>query len=127
VDARISPNLGTEAFSKLLTQWTSYPGVEVVFEQKAEIVPASPVGASDKFWPAIESTFKSFEQEISIETFPGATDSRFIRGIGVPAYGISPFTRTPILLHDHNEYLRKDEFLRGVSIYEALIKNLASA
>ena len=33
---------------------------------------------------------------------------------------------TPVLLHDHNEYLEESVFLRGVEIYTKLIKNLAS-
>ncbi|VDK50814.1 unnamed protein product [Cylicostephanus goldi] len=33
---------------------------------------------------------------------------------------------TPSLLHDHDEYLNENVFLRGVKIYETLIDNLAS-
>jgi hypothetical protein len=25
--------------------------------------------------------------------------------VGIPAFGFSPINRTPILLHDHNEFL----------------------
>jgi hypothetical protein len=34
---------------------------------------------------------------------------------------------TPVLLHDHNEFLNEKVFLRGVEIYEKLISELASA
>ncbi len=34
-----------------------------------------------------------------------ATDSRYLRQVGIPAFGFSPINRTPILLHDHNEFL----------------------
>jgi len=33
---------------------------------------------------------------------------------------------TPILLHDHNEFLNADVFLRGIDIYRHLIENLAN-
>jgi len=33
---------------------------------------------------------------------------------------------TPILLHDHNEFLNEKIFLRGVDIYYELIPALAS-
>lgn len=33
---------------------------------------------------------------------------------------------TPLLLHDHNEYLNKDIFLKGITIYQELILNLAN-
>ena len=33
---------------------------------------------------------------------------------------------TPILLHDHNEFLNKKVFLKGITVYEGLIPALAS-
>ncbi len=76
------------------------------------------------------------------EIFPAATDSRVIRPVsdiimshndtvyppqlGIPALGFSAINHTPILLHDHNEFLNERVFLRGISIYEDLISNLAS-
>ncbi|VDM80867.1 unnamed protein product [Strongylus vulgaris] len=45
---------------------------------------------------------------------------------GHRAIGFSPMINTPSLLHDHDEYLNEDVFLRGVKIYETLIDNLAS-
>lgn len=84
------------------------------------------------------------------EIFPAGTDSRFLREvnvpiilknvmafrkvylvcnrqIGLPALGFSPINLTPILLHDHNEFLEESVFLRGVEIYEAIIPSLANA
>ena len=79
-----------------------------------------------------------------VSTFPGATgtscagptggaycgshsvDSRFIREMGIPAIGVSPFRNTPVLLHDHDEYLGCSEYLEGVSIYEDLVQALSS-
>ncbi len=59
--------------------------------------------------------------------FPAATDSRFVREKGFPAIGFSPMSNTPILLHDHNEYLHRDTFLTGIDFYEELIPALADA
>lgn len=64
---------------------------------------------------------------IEPEIFPAGTDSRFIRQLGIPALGFSPMRNTPILLHDHNEYIDQDVFLVGVGIYERLIAGMASA
>ncbi len=82
-----------------------------------------------------------------VSTFPGATgtscagptgatggayygshlvDSRFIREMGIPAIGVSPFRNTPVLLHDHDEHLGCSEYLEGVSIYEDLVQALSS-
>lgn len=64
--------------------------------------------------------------EVEAEIFPAGTDSRFIRGLGIPAFGFSPMRNTPILLHDHNEYIQEAVFLEGIRIYERIITDLAS-
>ena len=40
--------------------------------------------------------------KVATEIFPAGTDIRFIREVGIPAFGFSPMPNTPILLHDHN-------------------------
>lgn len=39
--------------------------------------------------------------------FPFACNSRYLRCMGVPAIGFSPMNNTPVLLHDHNEFLHE--------------------
>jgi aminoacylase len=126
VDVRISPLLGQEGFQKVLDDWINQDGLELEIEEKAPLPPASPVCADDRYYSIIASTLYDFAIEHRVEIFPGATDSRYIRDAGIPAYGLSPFNNTPILLHDHNEYLHKDVFLKGVEIYEKLIAKLSS-
>ena len=88
--------------------------------------------------------------------FCGGTDSRFLRNvsghiilsycftlvrwsvrcfsefvqmflqIGIPALGFSPMNNTPVLLHDHDEFLNENIFLRGLDIYYNIIKAVAS-
>jgi aminoacylase len=64
---------------------------------------------------------------LDLQVFPAATDSRYIRSKGIPAFGFSPINNTPILLHDHNEFLNEKVYLKGVKIYETLISSLANA
>ena len=61
------------------------------------------------------------------QVFPGGTDSRYIRSVGIPAIGFSPMINTPVLLHDHDEYLQADVFLEGIEIYKKIISKLADA
>lgn len=58
--------------------------------------------------------------------FPAATDSKYLRERGIPALGFSPMNNTPILLHDHNEFLNEKIFLRGIDIYCTIISALAN-
>jgi aminoacylase len=61
------------------------------------------------------------------QTFPAGTDGRFLRKLGLPVLGFSPMNHTPILLHDHNEFLNDKIFLRGIEIYKEIIASLANA
>ena len=59
--------------------------------------------------------------------YPAATDSRWIRLAlpDVPCFGFSPMRRTPVLLHDHDEFVPVASFLEGISVYETLLTRLA--
>lgn len=65
--------------------------------------------------------------DVEPNIFPAATDSCFFRELGIPALGFSPMRNTPILLHDHNEYIDRGVFVEGIAVYERLITALASA
>jgi aminoacylase len=62
----------------------------------------------------------------SEEVFPAATDIRYLRERGIPAFGFSPINNTPILLHDHNEFLNERVFLRGIDILYEIVLDLAN-
>lgn len=46
--------------------------------------------------------------------------------MGIPALGFSPMNNTPVLLHDHDEFIGADTYLRGIDIYEKLIPSVAN-
>ena len=74
------------------------------------------------FASALEDRGLRFEPEV----FPAATDSRFLRALGVRALGFSPMRNSEILLHENDEYLDESVFLEGVSLYVGIIERLAS-
>lgn len=61
-----------------------------------------------------------------VEIFPAATDSRYVRQEGIVAFGFSPMANTPVLLHDHNEFLNAEEYTKGIHVYEEIIKAYSS-
>ena len=103
------------------------------------------------FFAKIIQIFENRKMKIKCEIFPAGTDCRFLREvkhdfsnyketilickkkmhfyfqIGLPALGFSPINLTPILLHDHNEFIEESVFLRGIPIYEAIIPTLGNA
>ena len=63
-------------------------------------------------------------QKFSPEVFPAATDSRFLRALGIRALGFSPMKNSEILLHENDEYLEEEVFLDGITVYVGLIETL---
>ncbi|CAK9865532.1 unnamed protein product [Sphagnum jensenii] len=61
-----------------------------------------------------------------VEIFPAVTDLRYIRHVGIPGFGFSPLANTPLLAHGHNEFLNAGEFLKGIGVYEEIIKAYTS-
>ncbi|CAA0837000.1 Peptidase M20/M25/M40 family protein [Striga hermonthica] len=82
---------------------------------------------SNPWWALLKEAIQNANGKLGEpEIFPASTDARYFREVGVPAIGFSPMANTPILLHDHNEFLNKDEYLRGIGVYESIIKVYAS-
>ncbi|KAL8463126.1 hypothetical protein ACS0TY_033958 [Phlomoides rotata] len=83
--------------------------------------------SSNPWWGLLEEAIKNAGGKLEKpEIFPAATYSRYFRECGLPAIGFSPMANTPILLHDHNEFLNKVEYLRGIEMYESILKAYAS-
>eukprot|EP00041_Stephanoeca_diplocostata_P002456 m.26720 g.26720 ORF g.26720 m.26720 type:complete len:90 (-) comp13377_c0_seq2:1658-1927(-) len=64
---------------------------------------------------------------VHTEVFPAATDSRFLRALGIPCFGFSPMRKCPVLLHEHDEYIPVHTFLEGPAVYETLLRHLLAA
>uniref|UniRef100_A0A0E0A6L6 Aminoacylase n=1 Tax=Oryza glumipatula TaxID=40148 RepID=A0A0E0A6L6_9ORYZ len=87
----------------------------------------TPTNASNPWWSVFEQAIISAGGKLAKpEILSSTTDSRFIRQLGIPALGFSPMTNTPILLHDNNEFLEDKVFLRGIKVYEHIIRALSS-
>jgi aminoacylase len=82
--------------------------------------------ATNKWWRCFSAACDRANIKVVPEIFPAGTDSRFLRMKGVSAFGFSPMSGSQIMLHEHNEYLERDTFLKGIAIYEALLPDLAN-
>ncbi|XP_078370956.1 aminoacylase-1-like isoform X2 [Oculina patagonica] len=122
-DIRIAPTMDLEKFENQVKQWCEEAGEDVSYEflQKCDNHVLTPITDDDPWWKAFSTTCKKMEMKIEKEIFPAGTDSRYIRELGYPAIGFFPMNNTPILLHDHNEFLNEKVFLRGIEIYCELI------
>uniref|UniRef100_A0A8C4ZZZ2 Peptidase M20 dimerisation domain-containing protein n=1 Tax=Gadus morhua TaxID=8049 RepID=A0A8C4ZZZ2_GADMO len=127
-DLRIPPTVNLQGFEKQIKLWCKEAGEGITYEfaQKHMNQNVTSTEESDPWWNAFSTTCKAMNMVLEKEIFPAATDSRFIRAVGIPAVGFSPMNRTPILLHDHNEFLNEQVFLSGIDVYQRLILALSS-
>ncbi|KAM8703844.1 hypothetical protein ACLKA7_008468 [Drosophila subpalustris] len=127
-DVRIAISEDLVAFEQQIRKWCAEAGegIEVVFEAKEDYAVPTKIDASNAYWLAFKQALDELGLKTRVRVFPGATDSRFLRQLGIPALGFSPINNTPVLLHDHNEFLGADTYLRGIEIYKKLIQSVAN-
>ncbi|KAF6771472.1 hypothetical protein AHF37_10244, partial [Paragonimus kellicotti] len=108
----------------------------VITECNSSQVLVSPVDHPDPYWCTLDRVCERFGITVQKRIFPGATDARYVRHFHtlpnapagckpITAIGFSPMRRTPVLLHDHDEYLDRDVFLEGCRVYTELLYELS--
>lgn len=127
-DIRIPPTVDLVAFEEQLRHWCEDGLEDVTYEfvQKTTRNEVSDISGEAEWWSVIRSSFEKLGIQYAPRIFPAATDSRYLRLLGIPAYGFSPIINTKVLLHDHNEYLNENVFLAGVDIMESLVQDLVT-
>lgn len=135
-DIRISPNIHPSNISSLLDLWceeckTSDASLKWEYVNNAgrdgQVHYTTVTNDSNQWWKLFSSILQDkLNIEIVPQIFPAATDSRFLRALGIKAFGFSPIRNSPILLHEHNEYLDEDVFIEGCNVFVVLISELSS-
>lgn len=134
-DIRVPPTADQASLERRIAEEWAPASRNMTFEFKQKVSvndkfgrPAvTPVDNSNIWWALFEeAVIKANARLGKPEIFPASTDARYFRERGLPAIGFSPMANTPILLHDHNEFLNKDEYLKGIDVYESIIKTYAS-
>ncbi|XP_017026519.1 aminoacylase-1-like [Drosophila kikkawai] len=130
-DCRLSLDTDIVEFEANLHKWCAEAGGDIEFEFGSQWhkghIPPTATDASNPFWLAFKSATDELGLSINLQVFPGGTDSRYIRHAGIPALGFSPMNHTPVLLHDHDEFLLAETYLKGVQIYQKIIFSVANA
>ncbi|KAL7750149.1 adenylate cyclase [Sorochytrium milnesiophthora] len=125
-DIRITPSANLQTFHEVIDAWCKEEGVSWTFVQKAPVNYVTVTSEQNTWWSALQSASKKVGVPLEPTIFPATTDSRFVRRAGVPAIGVSPMRRTPILLHCHDEYLEESVFLDGLDFYVELLPLLSA-
>ncbi|KAM7348873.1 aminoacylase-1-like [Cochliomyia hominivorax] len=129
-DIRLAITVDHNEFEKQVRQWCVEAGgnIELEFEQKEPKVEPTKIDSTNPYWVAFHNCLvKDLGLKLRVVVFPGGTDSRHIRHVGIPSIGFSPMNNTPVLLHDHDEFIKADTYLKGIEIYKKLIPAVSNA
>ncbi|KAI9479758.1 adenylate cyclase [Coemansia sp. RSA 989] len=126
-DIRMTPHTDYLQFKQRLQRLADASGVQLEIVQFWDDNSTTSTDPADIFWRAFEQAVEGQGFSIKKEIFPAATDSRYLRRAGIPALGVTPLCNTPILLHDHNEYVLESDVLRSIDFYTSVIAALANA
>ncbi|KAA8535911.1 hypothetical protein F0562_028389 [Nyssa sinensis] len=134
-DIRVPPTVDQASLERRIAEEWAPASRNMTFEFKQKVSVYDKFGkpsltvtdSSNPWWALLEGAVKKANRKLGKpEIFPASTDARYFREQGLPAIGFSPMANTPILLHDHNEFLNKDEYLEGIDAYKSIIKTYAS-
>ena len=125
---RITPTTDIHQFEREVRGWLAEAGHDVQLEFICKFTgqTLTSVEDGDPWYSAMREAFTKHNLRVKPQIFPAGTDSRYLRQIGLPAIGFSPMPNTPVLLHDHNEFLNEQVFLKGIEIFVDIIQNVAS-
>ncbi|XP_033222120.1 aminoacylase-1-like isoform X2 [Belonocnema kinseyi] len=128
-DIRIAPDVDHKKFENMIKSWCEEAGQDVSYQilTKNRPVENTKLDENNIFWVAFKNACDDANLELEPIICPGGTDARYVRKVGIPALGFTPANNTSLLLHDNNERLNKDVFLRGIDIYMKIIPAVANA
>jgi len=128
-DIRLHPGHCVLEFEKTVRGWMEEAGSDLTLENVQPytdpLCRLTSIADDDPWYSALRAAFTKHNLQVVPQIFPAATDSRYLREVGIPAIGFSPMNHTPVLLHDHNEFLNESVFLRGIDIFTDIIANVA--
>lgn len=129
VDFRIAVDVDHEQFESTINKWAKEAGdsIEIDYEVKETVRPPTALDSSNIFWTGFKQAIDELGLKIKTQIFPAGTDSAYLRVQNIPAIGFSPMNSTEPLLHDHDEHLGAEIYLKGIGIYENILKKIGNA
>ena len=118
VDCRILPGTEVEEVIQKIEQVLTAEGCRNFSIDYKQIPQVSSSPVDTFLYREIEKSFSQIDPKAKVVPFmsPGATDSRFFRGKGIPAYGIQVESsiESAELVHGHNERVNVESFVKGI-------------
>lgn len=126
-DARILPGVKHEAFLDQIRK-TAGPEVDITLVNRSDSVPSS---YNTPYFQGISKVVTSLAGPIPVLPFmtTGATDLRYFRGLGIPAYGLFPIHLSDeehMRMHAVNERLSVESLGKGLGAVRGIVRFLAA-
>ncbi|XP_051174936.1 aminoacylase-1-like [Leptopilina boulardi] len=127
-DIRVSPFVNFTKFVEIFEGWLreAGDGVNYTVIDKGPPTDVTKLDSSNIYWLAFKQACDKNSIEIETRIMQGATDLRFIRALGIPALGFTPLGNTTVLAHANNEYVNRNDFLKGIKILEKILLKVAN-
>mmetsp|Transcript_15103 Transcript_15103/g.17588 ORF Transcript_15103/g.17588 Transcript_15103/m.17588 type:complete len:307 (-) Transcript_15103:104-1024(-) len=137
LDIRISPHVKPSEMKEMLDRWCEEcsssveEGHKITWDyigghgndlQEHALTPID--GSVNPWYRVFGNAIEKMGIKYEPEVFPAATDSRFLRALGIRALGFSPMRNSEIMLHENNKYIEESVFLEGVGVYVRIIEAL---
>lgn len=128
VDIRMALDVDLNEFEAMITDWTKAckRKVDIEFPTKEPYCAPTKVDETNIYWVGIKQALDEMNLEVKPLVFPAGTDAAYVRALDIPAIGFSPINNTPVLLHDHDEFLQADVYLKGIEIYEKILSKICN-
>ena len=120
-------NYGLHKFKVSKQSFQAGGNITIQYDSKFTDQTVTSTAADDVWFGAFKKGCDNSNINIAPKIFPAGTDSQYLREVGITALGFSPMPNTPVLLHDHNEFLNESIFLKGIVIFINIIKEIANA
>ncbi|KAL5278508.1 ACY1.2 family protein [Megaselia abdita] len=127
-DIRIALEVDIPEFEKEIQKWCEEAGgdIEIVFEIKEPVTERTKLDNTNIYWTAFKQGLESMKLKHKARVMAGGTDIQYLRALNIPAIGFSPIINTPVLLHDHNEFLTAEMYLLGIKIWKEILMEVAN-
>jgi acetylornithine deacetylase/succinyl-diaminopimelate desuccinylase-like protein len=130
IDCRILPGYSSEELLKTINDILSKRGCRNFSIDLKGRPRASESSADTPLYKALEMSFKKNDPKAKVVPYmsTGATDSRFFREKGIPAYGIQMITSTDSTkgVHGHNERIGCGQLTMGIKVLYDTIKEFCA-
>ncbi len=129
LDCRLLPGQSPEAWRQEVIAYIDDPRIEVDFASRpGTFQPAPAEWDTELFWTISDVVKESMEDAVVVPSMTvGATDNRFLRARGIPAYGFIPCLLSPeeaAGFHGNNEFLTIENLNMGCELMYEVVRRM---